>query len=280
MKKLKVLSLILASIMLIALLGSCGEKKNDETKSPETNVPAVTDSPETDSQKPETEPVETEPVETEPDIGGLAGGWTINGDAKSAYLPEAINNAYNISMDGLEGAEYTPIAYIGSRILTFEAEHYAVLCLSKAVVPDPKPELKIVVVNDKEEGDPEILRINDFSLSDYAGQGENIASGEFDETPGQWSFYAGEVKADLGEKVQAACDATLKGVMGRQYTPVVCLGTQVVAGTNYAVLCIVRTEANDQPIDQRILTIYEDLDGNCSVIGEKSLDLAAIAGEQ
>ena len=68
-----------------------------------------------------------------------------------------------------------------------------------------------------------------------------------------------------------ALDSYPTGTITVSYTPVALLGSQVVAGTNYAVLCRSQ-EINKEPV-LVILYIYADLEGNTSVLKEEPVTL-------
>ena len=61
-----------------------------------------------------------------------------------------------------------------------------------------------------------------------------------------------------------AMDSYQTGTITIAYTPVAVLGTQVVAGTNYAVLC--RASEINKGRSWVIVYLYRDLEGNASVL--------------
>lgn len=76
---------------------------------------------------------------------------------------------------------------------------------------------------------------------------------------------------DLNNKLWQALDSYQTGTITVAYTPVAYLGSQVVAGTNYAILCRSQ-EINQQPT-LVIIYLYEDLEGNVSVLSIADLAL-------
>ena len=58
---------------------------------------------------------------------------------------------------------------------------------------------------------------------------------------------------------KAALEKALEGMVGASYEPVACLGTQVVAGTNYCYLAVSDTGFPE------LVYLYADLEGNVSV---------------
>lgn len=80
----------------------------------------------------------------------------------------------------------------------------------------------------------------------------------------------------LTEEEQDIFDKAETTLAGGAYTPVAVLGTQVVAGTNYAYLCL---GAPDEPEDLAkwyIVTLYKDLSGNVTTLSIRDIDLTDI----
>lgn len=70
----------------------------------------------------------------------------------------------------------------------------------------------------------------------------------------------------IPDNVQAAFDKAMEGLVGVSYEPVAYLGSQVVAGTNYALLCKGTTVTAEPKTSYYKVVIYEDLSGNCEVL--------------
>ena len=106
-------------------------------------------------------------------------------------------------------------------------------------------------------------------------EGEAVPSSGRDEPPvsllmGGWA--AAEDTA-LTDDMLAMVDTALKGLLGVDYEPVLLLGTQVVAGTNYAFLCRAQVVAPDARPYWAVLYLYQDLEGNVSVMDIVPLEL-------
>ncbi len=71
----------------------------------------------------------------------------------------------------------------------------------------------------------------------------------------------------LTPEAQAAFDKAMEGLVGVSYKPLELLGTQVVAGTNYRILCEATVVYPGAEPYLAVVTIYQDLDGNASVLG-------------
>ena len=78
-----------------------------------------------------------------------------------------------------------------------------------------------------------------------------------------------EVKDEIKELMEKAlADST-----GVNYDPIAYLGSQVVAGTNHAILCKATIVYPNTTPYYTIMYINEDLDGNVSILGYSDIEL-------
>ena len=70
--------------------------------------------------------------------------------------------------------------------------------------------------------------------------------------------------------------AQLAELVGVDYVPVAYLGSQVVAGTNHAILCQATVVVPDAEPFYAIVYLYEDLQGNDSVLDIEEFDFGAL----
>ena len=82
---------------------------------------------------------------------------------------------------------------------------------------------------------------------------------------GGWAIVPAEANA-LPEDAQAAFDKAMETLVGAEYTPVALLGTQVVAGTNYCILCQISPVVPDPVPSWALVYIYADLEGNAEIL--------------
>ena len=80
----------------------------------------------------------------------------------------------------------------------------------------------------------------------------------------------------ITDEMNAMIEKALEGLLGVNYVPVAFLGSQVVAGTNYAILCQATVVVPDAVPSWKILYLYEDLEGNVSVLGIGDLELGIL----
>ena len=81
---------------------------------------------------------------------------------------------------------------------------------------------------------------------------------------GGWENVPHEA-AELPAEAQAAFDRAMGGLDGAQYVPVALLSTQVVAGTNYCVLCQITPVTPDVASTWALVYVYADLQGNAEI---------------
>ena len=82
---------------------------------------------------------------------------------------------------------------------------------------------------------------------------------------GGWSPVIQEA-GKLPEDAQAAFDKALEKSDGATYIPVALLSTQVVAGTNYCILCQITPAVPDSVPTWALVYIYADLQGNAEIM--------------
>lgn len=72
-------------------------------------------------------------------------------------------------------------------------------------------------------------------------------------------------------EAQAAFDKATEALTGVEYTPVALVGTQVVAGTNYAFVCIGKTVTAEPTASPYLVIVYADLEGGAELLSAKPL---------
>ena len=80
----------------------------------------------------------------------------------------------------------------------------------------------------------------------------------------------------LTSEAQSAFDKAMEGLVGVNYTPVALLGTQLVSGTNYCILCEAAVVYPDAQPYYAVVTVYQDLQGKAEVRNIVAMDLGKI----
>ncbi len=84
----------------------------------------------------------------------------------------------------------------------------------------------------------------------------------------------GTITAEL----QAKFDAALEGLDGVSYEAVKLVATQVVAGTNYKFLANAKVVVPGAKATQKYVIVYEDLQGNCSLLEVEDVEAQVVDG--
>ena len=96
---------------------------------------------------------------------------------------------------------------------------------------------------------------------------------ESDVLLGGWEINKGALVPDSNSDAVKVFNSAMKGITGCDYDLIAVLGSQSVAGTNYSYLCRETTVAPKAESRFAIVNIYEDLNGNAMLFGEKALPL-------
>lgn len=176
----------------------------------------------------------------------VPGGFIIN-KQDAVALPEDVATAFTEAA-GTTGL--VPVAYVAEQIVS--GTNYMILCRDEK-------EFRMIVIYRDTEDDAEFAKDTPFVLSDYVFE----SGGAQDEVlSGGWHTPAQLTKLPLPEDAEAAFEKALDGFVGSTVEPMALLGTQVVSGTNYAILCAVTPVTSNSIPSVEVVTVYEDLEGN------------------
>ena len=81
---------------------------------------------------------------------------------------------------------------------------------------------------------------------------------------------------EMTEEIRDIFEKGTEKLIGVNYVPVACLGTQVVAGTNYAVLCQGTAVYPDAKPEWKVVFLYKALDGTVTVLNIADFDYGAL----
>ena len=204
----------------------------------------------------------SEPSDVSVDAGvtqGVSlGGWQVTEPGITAEAQTAFDKA----MENLTGVDYEPCSVLATQVVS--GTNYCFLCKATVVYTDAKPTYKLVYVYADTAGNAEILNIADLPLPGYTD--EQVTGGwEYAESP--------EITAEITEIVTAATG----NMLGAEYEAAALIGTQVVSGTNYAILCRITTVVENPVTNYEMVYIYKDLDGNCEITTTEAVDIAGLA---
>lgn len=117
-----------------------------------------------------------------------------------------------------------------------------------------------------------IIAMSCASFSAFAEDAEIIeGSGYVESIEGGWEVNSGSTSMTKNAAANSAFKKATEGLTGVSYQPIAVLGSQVVAGTNYAILCKATPVYPDAKSEITIMYIYESLDGNAEITGFQTL---------
>lgn len=195
-------------------------------------------------------------------VSAMAGGWALDSGCGDVAMPDAAREAFDLAADSILGASCTALAYLGSQVAA--GTNYAYLCRVAAVTPEATDRLAVVIVYRDLSGNAEIAEVRDVYIGEY-NTGDVAVSFPEDGLAGGWTIW-NESNGLLPKRANEAFDEAVTAVTDVAYAPAALLGTQIVAGTNYAFLCTA------VPVDEEaasaalaVVIVYSPLEGEAAV---------------
>lgn len=178
----------------------------------------------------------------------IDGGWI---KAGSPVITDDFEKVFEKAVSKLDGVDYTPVAYLASQVVA--GTNHCVLCKATPVVPGAKTTYSIVYIYEDLEGNAEITEIVSSTADALHAEGDIAGGWNETESP--------ELTDDAKTALEKACET----LTGAEYTPVALLATQVVAGTNYRMICESRPSVPFPECGYVIVTVYADLKGHAEI---------------
>ena len=180
----------------------------------------------------------------------ISGSWK---RASNPTVTAKVRRLFDKAFDGLVGASYTPAAVLASRT-TAAGKQYRVLCRMTVCYPGAEEQYVVVTMQRGLLGRAEILDIGDaLCKTDLTAEA----------LPGGWQEAASPAMTD---EAKAAFEKATEGLLCVDYVPVALLCTQVVAGTNYRILCEATEVYPGAETHYAVMTVYEGLDGSANIL--------------
>lgn len=198
----------------------------------------------------------------EPAAGSAAGGWTLL-DAESSISDDQ-STVFEKATESWTGAELEPVAVIATQVVA--GTNYCFLARVTTVAKTPDVHYSFVTIYADLQGNAEILDIKDIDIDidDTDDEGESTEG-----LAGGWTLADPDGNTVENQEV---LDKALDGFVGSALSPVACLATQVVAGTNYCFLVKeVRMTANQDSF-MALVYVNQDLEGNTKIINIHTVD--------
>ena len=198
----------------------------------------------------------------------MVGGFTVCTDAQP-LLTEEEQDIFKKAETTLAGGAYTPVAVLGTQLVA--GTNYAYLCLGAPDEPEDLAKWYIVTLYKDLSGNVTTLSIRDIDLTDI-----HIMNSVYNPSfVGSWTISEPDQPGVLPDDAQAAFDKATKEYVGVGYSPIALLGTQVVAGLNYKILCFGTLVTKDPVTSVYVLDVYQDPQGECTITDAQLFDLTS-----
>ena len=115
-------------------------------------------------------------------------------------------------------------------------------------------------------GKAKLLKDDRLVLPGTEGDNGNVAGG--------WEYAE---STEVTDKVKEVMDKSGAKKDNKYYLPIAYVGSQVVAGTNHAILCKAASSPADLSTDKaslELVYVYEDLEGKCEITNAESVKLS------
>lgn len=150
----------------------------------------------------------------------MLGNWNVN--VITGAMPQKVASAVGKLAETLIGAEYTPIAYLGSQPVN--GTNHAVLAEQVVTTGRDTKNIVVLIFNEK----PGAMEATLVNIERVVEGGMPLGGINID------------VHTDIPEEAMAEWNSAFEGFVGSSVTPKVLLGTQVVKGIDYNFLAEVK----------------------------------------
>ena len=94
-------------------------------------------------------------------VMAIFGGWNLD-DVKGCNLPQKVQSAFTAVTGDLTGADYEPIAYLGSQKVN--GTNYRVLALQRLVIPENEKRIVKMIINEELDGTVRLVSVSGLAL--------------------------------------------------------------------------------------------------------------------
>ena len=194
----------------------------------------------------------------------LAGGWKISSDVEVTAEQQGV---FDEALESFSGLYYTPVAYLGFKTVT-TGTNTAYLC--KATEDTGTEFWSVVYINEDLNGKASLVNAPSIILSESSDR-DTVQVGP---VSGGALVGAWEIADDytLDDELKTAIDEALSESEDISYAPTLVMGSQVVSGTNYAILCRTKEQSADSKDYWTIVYVYKNLSGDTEVLNVATLN--------
>ncbi len=190
------------------------------------------------------------------------GSWAVPEDST---VTEDHKKIFNNMTSKLDGFFFEPVAFLGSQVVA--GKNYCFLCKPMLESNGGLKSFTLVYIYVDLQGKASLLANDRLILpgTENAGKEEPV--------PGGWSYAE---SAEITDKIKKVMDKATETLTGETYEPVAYIGSQVVSGTNHAILCKATPSVKELNGASKwvLVYVYENLDGKCEITGTEDVTIA------
>ena len=193
----------------------------------------------------------------------LTGGWeTVLSNRVNDLSEEDIYN-FNNAIKDYSKEKLEVVALLGKQVVA--GTNYMFLAKSDS-------KYKIVIVYTDLEGVSKVSKVIDFNYVDYVNKNSDGIS---EQLSGGWYTESANTEYKLeDEKVESLFESATSTLAGMEFKPLLVVGKQIVAGTNYAIVCYGQATVPNATTGIYLMTLYAKLDGTSEITGIAYIDLS------
>ena len=170
-------------------------------------------------------------------------------------------NIFDEATGKLDGYFYEPVALLGTQLVS--GTNYAFLCKPTISSYSAMNSLVITYIYVDLSGDASFLGDERVVLPGTEGDNTNLAGG--------WRYAEStEVTSEINDMIANVNPKDANDY----YLPIAYVGSQVVSGTNHAVLCKAVSNTAADKTSLVIVYVYENLEGKCEITGTEDIKLS------
>ena len=91
----------------------------------------------------------------------VLGGWNLE-DVKATALPQKVQSAFTTVTGELIGADYEPIAYLGSQVVN--GTNYRLIAIQKLVIPSGEKRIVKMIIHEAIDGTASLVSVSGLAL--------------------------------------------------------------------------------------------------------------------
>ena len=91
----------------------------------------------------------------------MLGGWNLD-EIKGTALPQRVQTDFTAVTSELAGADYEPIAYLGSQIV--DGTNFRILALQTLVVPNAEKRIVKMIIHEELDGSVRLVSVSGVAI--------------------------------------------------------------------------------------------------------------------